>query len=92
MVNFGSFLVALAGPVARRVMLSLGLGVVSYAGLTLVADQVKSAVISNYGNLSGSVLDLLNLIGAGQALGIVMGGIIARAAFAAVSRIGVMSA
>lgn len=92
MGSFGAFLVALAGPVARRVMIALGLGVISFAGLALVGDQVRDAVVANYGGLSGSVLDLLNLLGAGQALGIVLGGIIARAAFAAVSRIGVMSA
>lgn len=92
MGNFGAFLVALAGPVARRVLASLGLGVISYAGLSLVAVQVKDAVIANYGNLSGVVLDLMNLIGFGQAVGILLGAIIARAAFAAISRIGVMSA
>jgi len=91
MANFGVFLVALAGPIARRVLLSLGLGVVSYAGLALIAEQVKPAVVDNYGALSGNVLDLLNLLGAGQAIGIVLGAIIARAAFAAIARIGVMS-
>jgi len=69
----------------------LGLGVVSYAGLALIAEQVKTAVVDNYGALSGNVLDLLNLLGAGQAIGIVLGAIIARAAFAAIARIGVMS-
>jgi hypothetical protein len=92
MGNFGAFLIALAGPVARRVLLSLGLGVISYAGLALVAAEVKDYVIASYGGLSGSVLDLLNLIGFGQATGVILGAIIARAAFAAVSRIGVMSA
>lgn len=91
MSNFGSFLVALAGPVARRVMISLGLGVVSYGGLTLIATQIKDAVIANYSAISGQVFDLLNLIGLGQAIGILIGAIIARVAFAAVSRIGVMS-
>ena len=92
MANFGVFLLALVGPLARRVLLSLGLGVISYAGLALIAEQVKTAVIDNYGALSGNVLDLLNLLGAGQAIGIVLGAIIARAAFAAIARIGVMSA
>ena len=91
MANFGVFLVALAGPIARRVLLSLGLGGVRYAGLALIAEQVKTAVVDNYGALSGNVLDLLNLLGAGQAIGIVLGAIIARAAFAAIARIGVMS-
>lgn len=92
MANFGAFLLGMATPIARKVMAALGLGVVSYGGLVLVAYQVRDAIVSHYGTLSGSVLDLLNLLGAGQAVGIVLGGIIARAAFAAISRIGVLSA
>lgn len=91
MANFGSFLVAITGPIARRAAASLGIGLVTYGGLILIANQVKDAVISNYGQLSGSVLDLLNLLGAGQALGIVLGAIIARAAFGAMSRLGALS-
>lgn len=92
MGNFGAFLLGLAGPLARRVFISLGLGVISYAGLALVASQVVTAVQSQYSIIGGPVLALLNLIGAGQAMGIILGAIIARAAFAAVSKIGVMSA
>lgn len=92
MGNLGAFLLGLATPIARRVLLSLGLGVISYAGLTVVATQIVDAAKSNYEGMAGTVLDLLNLIGTGQALGIVLGGIVARAAFAAISRIGVMSA
>lgn len=91
MGNFAVFLLGLVTPLVRKALVALGLGVVSYAGLTFVAGQVRDAVIANYGTISGSVLDLLNLLGAGQALGIILGGIIARAAFAAISRIGVMS-
>lgn len=91
MGNFAAFLLGLVTPLVRKALVALGLGVVSYAGLTIVANQVRDAVIANYGAVSGSVLDLLNLLGAGQALGIILGGIIAKAAFAAISRIGVMS-
>ncbi|MBN8764050.1 MAG: hypothetical protein BGP20_07025 [Thiobacillus sp. 63-78] len=92
MGNLAVFLLGLVTPLVRKALVALGLGVISYAGLALIANQVRDAVIANYGAMSGSVLDLLNLLGAGQALGIILGGIIARAAFAAVSRIGVMSA
>lgn len=91
MGNFAVYLLGLVTPLVRKALVALGLGVVSYAGLTLVAGQVRDAVIANYGAISGSVIDLLNLLGAGEALGIILGGIIARAAFAAISRIGVMS-
>lgn len=89
---FGAFLLGLVGPLATRVMIALGLGVISYAGLSLIAEQVRDAIIDKYSLISGSVLDLLNLIGFGEAIGIVLGAIIARAAFAAVSKIGAMSA
>jgi hypothetical protein len=91
MANFGAFLMALVGPLARRVLLSLGLGVISYAGLSLVASQVVDAVRASYNGMTGVVLDLVNLIGFGQAVGIVLGAIVARAALAAVARIGVLS-
>jgi hypothetical protein len=92
MANLAAFLMGLATPLVRRVLIALGLGLVSYAGLNVVATQIVDAVKANYENMSGTVLDLMNLIGAGQALGIIVGGIVARAAFAAVSRIGAMSA
>lgn len=88
---FGAFLMSLVGPLARKILVSLGLGMVSYAGLSLIAEQVRDEIISRYSAISGSVLDLLNLIGFGEAIGIVLGGIIARASFAAISRIGAMS-
>ena len=88
MGSFGAFLVALAGPIARRVLFSLGLGIVSFAALSAIASQVKDAVISNYGQIPQSILPILDLLGAGQALGIILGGIIARAAFGALGHIG----
>lgn len=91
-MQLAAYLLLLVGPLARRVMIALGLGVISYAGLTLIGDQIKDAVIANYGAIAPVPLQLLNMLGAGEALGIVLGGIIARAAFSAVSRIGVMSA
>lgn len=78
-------------PLVRRALLALGLGVVTYAGLSVLADQVVSAVRDNYGSLSGVSIQILNLLGVGEALGIVLSAIVARATFAAVARIGVVS-
>lgn len=92
MGNLAAFLLGMVTPLVRRALVALGLGVVTYAGLAAVASSVSSAVQSNYGQLSGLALELLNMIGAGQAIGIILGAIAARAAFAAVGRISVMSA
>ena len=91
MGSLGLFLMALVGPLARRVMLSLGLGVVSYALLAVTATQVVQQVQALYSGIGGPVVQLLDLIGFGQAIGIILGALVARAAFSAVSKIGLMT-
>lgn len=90
MANFGSFLLMLAGPIARRVFASLGLGLISYAGLVTVAMQVVDMVTASYNEIGGPVLQLLNMIGFGQSIGIVLGAIVARVSYGAIKRIGVL--
>lgn len=92
MGNFGAFLLGMVTPIVRRVLVALGLGMVTYGGLTLIADQVIAAVKSNYEAMAGAPLQILNMLGAGQAIGIILSAIVARAAFAAVGRIAAMSA
>lgn len=84
-------LAAAAGPIVKQVLASLGIGFISYAALAAVAAGVVSHVQTNYGQIPASVIELVNLMGAGQAMGIVLGGIVARAAFGAITRLGKLS-
>jgi len=88
MGNLGAWLVAIAGPVVRRVLLALGVGVVSYGGLALLANAVRERVLENLSGLSGAAYQVVAMTGAFEAVGILLGGLSARAALMAVEKFG----
>lgn len=91
MASLGVFLSAAAGPIAKRVLASLGMGFISFAALTTAVNAVVDAARASYGSMSGSMLQISDLLGIGTAIGIILGGIVARASFAAASRLGKLS-
>lgn len=81
------WLIALAWPIVKKVLVSLGIGFVTYSGMTLLADQVKAEIISAWGMLGQNALQVLTLGGVPQALGIILGGLSAGAALMAITKL-----
>ncbi|CAD84803.1 DUF2523 domain-containing protein [Nitrosomonas europaea] len=81
LIPLGAFLEAAAGPLAVRVLTSLGIGVISYAGLTVSVGAALTYMQTQYFGLPSSVANLANLAGLGQCLGIVTAAITFRVAF-----------
>ena len=88
MASFGGMLAGAAGPLAKRVLQSLGLGMVTFAGLDIVFSQLRDFCISSWQNMPADVLAIASLGGYGEAIGIMLGAIGARLSFAALSHIG----
>lgn len=87
-MGWGSWLLALAGPVARRVMISLGLAVVTYTGVsTAVNGILANAKAAWTGSLSADVLNLVAMAGINTALSILAGACIARVSLVAMKRL-----
>lgn len=84
--TLASFLMAISGSIAARVMLSLGIGIVSYQSITTLANTVVNNVTQNYNNIDPVPLALLNLAGGGQALGILLAALVTRASLVAIKR------
>lgn len=87
MGNWAVFLTALAGPIAKRVMLALGLSVVTYAG---IQGLVVGLLAEGKGALQGlpaDVIGLLGLSGLWVALGMVAGAILGALALIPLKRI-----
>lgn len=82
------WLLALVGPLVKKVLLALGVGVVSYAGLHLLGSQINAAVLGAWGGVGGSILQILSLAGIPEAIGITLGAINARIALIAVNKFG----
>lgn len=86
--TIASFLIAAVGPLAKRVLVALGIGTITYAGLDVAFGAAKNLVISSYGQMSGDVANLVSLAGVGQAIGIILGALAARVAMTALSHLG----
>lgn len=84
-------LAAAAGPIVKQVLVSLGIGFISYAGLMLVVEGVIEHVQTSYGQLPAAAAALASLLGVDTALGIMLGAMVARATYAAVTRLGKLS-
>lgn len=91
MANLFAWLALAVGPLAKQVLLALGIGWVSYAGVSLLLDQVRDAVVSNYGAISGTTAQLLAFYGFGQAISIILGGFAAKAGLMVFARLGKVS-
>lgn len=88
MANLGVWLLALAWPLVKKVLVALGVGIVTYGGLQYVGAQITSAITGAWGQLGGYALAILSLAGIPECIGIILGGINARIALIAVGKIG----
>lgn len=71
-------LVSAAGSIAGRVLISLGIGYVTYQGLSTVMDYMKNLVWSNLGSLAGDILQLVSVLEVDTAINIMFSAVAAR--------------
>jgi hypothetical protein len=90
-VSIAAFLTAMAGPLATRVLVSIGVGVVSYVGLDMAVTAQLDAARQVWGQQNSGVLTYLAMAGVNKALSILAAGVMARLAIVAVKRVGVIS-
>lgn len=81
-----SFISAIAGPIVAKVLTSLGVGLVTYTGLTLLLDQAKDALISNISSTGAAYVALLGLAKLDVVINITLGAVTARATLAGIDK------
>lgn len=91
MTNLWAFLAAASWPLVRKVLVMMGIGVLTYSALTTLVNSIVSNAQSNWGQLTGAALQLSSLGGIPQVLGIITGALVARVTFIAVGKIGVIT-
>lgn len=88
MLGWGSFLLALAGPLAKQVLIALGLSIVTYVGVDLAVSNVLAQARANWsGALVGDAAQLIAMAGVNTALSIIAGGIVGRISMMALKRL-----
>lgn len=75
---------------AKRIIVALGFGYLSYQGLKLLADQVKQQVLQSLegvgGGFAADAYQIVALAGGFEVVGIMLGALIARAALVATGK------
>lgn len=71
-------LINIVGTMAGRVLIALGIGIVTYTGVNASLDALKANVITAWAGLPSEVVDILSAMKLGQAMGIVFSAIVAR--------------
>lgn len=89
-MGWGAFLVAIAGTVAKRVLIALGFGFISYAGFGIAQGAIESAIDSALSQIWSDVYAVLALAGMIDSIGIWLGSFVAIAALGAMTRLGAL--
>ena len=87
MSAFGTFLVGLAGPVVRRALTSIGVGVVSYAAIATALNAAIDSAKAAFSGFTGDALSILSLSGVPESMSIIAGAMIARVAVMSLSKL-----
>lgn len=84
--GWGAFLAGVAGPIAKRVMVSLGFGIVTMTGVTLAVQSAVNSAKAAFGGITGVVADLVAIAGFFSAASILAGGLVAAASMMVVKK------
>jgi hypothetical protein len=86
----GTWLVSLAGPAIRKILLSIGIGVASYAAISTALNSALGAAKSAYSGITGDVLQLLSMAGTSVFLSIIAGALVARVSLMVVKKLEIL--
>lgn len=88
MASLGAFFGAAAGPIAKKVLGALGIGMVTYAGVDIAFSALQSLVTSYWNGMPADIAALLALGGYGQGVGIILASMSARVGMLSLSHLG----
>jgi len=81
-----SWFLALVTPLVRRALIALGIGVVSYVGLSEILDLLVQQIQTQMGQAPAAIAGIAGLMGVPDAIGIILGGLTARIALEQLKR------
>lgn len=85
------WLISLVWPLAKKLLLALGIGVLTYSSLSALSSSVISAVSTAWGQQPLVAIQIGSLLGIPQSMGIICGALSARVSFIAVGKLGMLS-
>ena len=90
MAGIGTLLVGLAGPLARKVLASVGFGIVSYAALSTALNAALSAAKGAMGGFTGEAAQIVYMSGIAECFSIIAGALVARVSMATFKKLDIL--
>jgi hypothetical protein len=90
-IPLASFLSAVAGPIAKRVLISLGFGILSFTGISSALNSLIATAQSDYSTAGAYASAVMGLCGLGMALGMISAALVFRVTFDNLPRIALLS-
>lgn len=91
MNSWSAWLLALGSPIAKRVLVALGFGIVSFAAAKTVVESAFASAQGALGGLGGETLAIVARSGAFDALSIIAGGVIGGLALRQLKKLSLLS-
>jgi len=88
MGSLAALLGSFATSLGSRVLTSLGLGFISFAGYSTVVGSLVTIAVNNWGGITGDILAYFTLAGFPQGFGIILGCVVTRSTLSLLSTIG----
>lgn len=77
-MTWASWLLSLCGPLILRALTVLGLGTLTFTGVTVALQGLIDMAVNNYASVPSDVLGLAGVAGIPQCIGILCGAMVAR--------------
>lgn len=85
--GWGTFLAGIAGPVAKKVLTALGIGVVTMVGVDTAIQSALNSAKAAFGGMTGVVADIVAISGFFSAVSIMAGGLVAAGSLMVVKKL-----
>ncbi len=86
MRGLSTWLLSIAGPMVKKVLTQLGIGIVGYAAVVTAVNAAIASARANWESVPAAIMQMLAIGGVNHFLGIVFGAIVARLSLMALKR------
>ena len=90
-MSVSSWLFSMVTPLAKQALVAVGIGTVTYTGVTLALNQLIDSVRSSLGGLTGDVASIVAMGGGFMAMSIIAGALTSSVALATLKKLALRS-
>jgi hypothetical protein len=89
-MTWAAWILALVAPIAKKVMVALGIGILTVTGFDMAIGHITTLINQSIGGTTADILGIASMMGIPESIGIMLGGISSGATLMAVKRFNIL--